>query len=293
MIVRAITEDADRLEAFLRSRAATSMFLRGNLAAHGVEDTEHPHGTTYWLEERAGEMIAVAGLTNGGNLMCQAPDQTGAFWREMTARLKGRSVAGITGVPEQTAAWIAALGFSPEEFAINDVIPLFQLDLKDLKEVREGLTLRAPTEADMPMLVEWFDGFHRDTGLVLPQGETLEQIAQGFLTGQNKRILLAEGAPVAMTAINTQAVNTVQVGGVYVPPAHRGKGYGGAVVALHLAELARDGLQLAILFAANAIAARAYQSIGFQRVGSYRVAMLNKPLTVAPTVQAAMSLRER
>ena len=51
-------------------------------------------------------------------------------------------------------------------------------------------------------------------------------------------------------------------------------------MALHLAALARQDVQQAVLFAANAYAAQAYERIGFCRVGEYRVALFKEPVIV-------------
>ena len=75
----------------------------------------------------------------------------------------------------------------------------------------------------------------------------------------------------------------MQVGGVFVPPAHRGRGHGGAIVAAQLQELQKTGTQTAILFAANNVAARAYERIGFRHIGTYALAMLEAPLIIKET----------
>lgn len=156
LLRKASEGDVPVLERFLGSHAETSMFLRGNLEAHGIGRTDHRHGTTYWLHQRDG-IVGVVACTNGGYLMCRAPNADATVWR---------------------------------------------------------------------------------------------------------------------------AADAVQVGGVCVPPAVRGQGLGGAVVALQLAELREQGAKVAILFAANAAAARAYERIGFQQIGSYEVALLKAPIIV-------------
>ncbi|WP_139792875.1 GNAT family N-acetyltransferase [Pseudophaeobacter leonis] len=85
------------------------------------------------------------------------------------------------------------------------------------------------------------------------------------------RILEVGGAPVAMTNFNAALPSIVQVGGVYTPPDLRGLGYARRAVALHLAEAQQAGITEATLFAANPAAARAYEAIGFSRIGSYRI----------------------
>ena len=292
MLREAVPADAVALEAFLARHAASSMFLRGNLEAHGTQERQHRRGTTYLIKEDAGAICAVAGCTNAGYLMCQAPDQDAAFWEEVCWSLEGRSVAGITGVPDQTAAWAKALGAGAEDYSLNDIEPLYQLDLADVAAVDPDLSLRLPLADDLAMLTRWYDGFHRDTGITPGSGMTNEGVARDFIDNPDGRVLVAGGQPVAMTKLNARAVDSVQIGGVYVPPDQRGHGYGGAVVALHLAALARQDVQQAVLFAANAYAAQAYERIGFCRVGEYRVALFKEPVIVG-AARVGTSSKER
>ncbi len=272
--------DVPALERFLASHPETSMFLRGNLEAHGIGSTDHRHGATYWLHERDG-IAGVVACTNGGYLMCQAPHADATVWRSAVSAVAGRRVAGITGVPDQVNAWADALGLTPDAFSVKETEPLYRLKLDDLSVPDvAGLHLRKPHGDDIPTLVDWFDGYARDTGIAPTDGASGQSAAGVFADHPAARILERGGAAVAMASLNARAAETVQVGGVYVPPAVRGQGLAGAVVALQLAELRELGAQVAILFAANAAAARAYERIGFQQIGSYEVALLKTPIIV-------------
>ena len=88
------------------------------------------------------------------------------------------------------------------------------------------------------------------------------------------------GTPVAMAAINACAGSALQIGGVFVPPELRGDGRAGRVVSALLAEKAQGEADTAILFAASESAAKAYERIGFQKIGAYRVALLKEPYTL-------------
>lgn len=272
--------DVPALDAFLAQFAETSMFLRGNLATHGIGNTDHRHGTDYWLYEKGG-IVAVVACTNGGYLMCQAPDADSTFWRVATRVLSGRQISGMTGVPHQVNAWAEALGLTRESFSVKETEPLYRLDLTQIMQpTMSGLALRKPEAGDAGMLADWFRGYADDTGITPTDGATGEVAAEVFAAHPAARILTQHGQAVAMSSLNAQVEGTVQVGGVYVSPSVRGQGFGGAVVALQLAELAKGAAHTAILFAANATAARAYERIGFCRVGSYEVAMLETPLDV-------------
>jgi predicted GNAT family acetyltransferase len=83
-----------------------------------------------------------------------------------------------------------------------------------------------------------------------------------------------------MNGINARAGQEVQIGGVYVPPGFRGQGRAGRAVAAQLAAARDGGARTAILFAGSAPAARAYERIGFERIGTYRVALLHRAAIV-------------
>ena len=271
---RAVQQDSAAVEAFLARHPETSMFLRGNLAAHGVHNTEHRHGTTYWLDEHHG-ISGIIGCTNGGYLMCQAPAADARFWAAAAQALSGREIKGLTGVPAQVNAWSAALGLNHDMFSIKVTEPLYRLPLDELKRPdMAGLVLRRPRADDAGLLTQWFEGYARDTGIAPTDGPSGKEAAAVFIAHDAARIFERESTPVAMTSLNAQVSDAVQVGGVYVPPLARGQGLGGAVVAAQLSELRAHGVNLAILFAANEPASRAYARIGFHHIGSYEVAML-------------------
>ena len=59
-------------------------------------------------------------------------------------------------------------------------------------------------------------------------------------------------------------------------PELRNQGLARAAVAMHLTEVAAQGVRHAILFAANPAAARAYEGIGFERRGTIAVALFEE-----------------
>lgn len=276
-------EDTPALQSFLAQHAETSMFLRGNLAAHGLGNTSHRHGTTYWIWGTP-HIKGVIGCSNGGYLMCQAPNAPSGFWMAAADMLQGRSVNGITGAPAQVEAWIAALGLATGAFSLRKNEPLYRLSLDQLiPSVAPDVHLREPVQLDLPLLADWFEGYATDTGIAPMGGASGVASAQMFAVHSAARVLVREETPVAMTSLNAELDEIVQVGGVYVPPALRGQGLGGAVVAAQLTELRGKGVQTAVLFAASAAAARAYERIGFAHIGSYEICLLKSAFTVERT----------
>ncbi len=281
MIRVATPKDAVALDAFLRPYAPTSMFLRGNLAAYGIGASDQPNATMFYLAEEAGQITAVVGATDSGFLMCQAPHADRAFWQACAAALDGRKLVGMTGVPEQIDALVGALGLDDAAFRVRRLEPLYRLALADLPEVRaQHMFLRRPKPQEAAWLAPWFDGYHAETGLGTLGGVDGSVAADRFVEKPDSRLLAVGDQVSAMSALNARTEDAVQVGGVYVPPAKRGKGFGGLVVALHLAEARAEGVTEAILFAVSSFAARAYEAIGFRHIGSYQVALLAGPVVI-------------
>ena len=75
--------------------------------------------------------------------------------------------------------------------------------------------------------------------------------------------------PVSYSAFNASLPEIVQVGGVWTPPEQRGRGYARAVVAGSLLDARAERVVRAVLFTENPAARRAYEALGFQRVGEY------------------------
>ncbi|MBL9047630.1 MAG: GNAT family N-acetyltransferase [Tabrizicola sp.] len=278
MIRRAGPGDEARLEVFLSCYPASSMFLRGNLAAHGLEDGESLHATSYHLWPAEGPIRAVLGLTRGGMVLCQFGAAPEAMSPLLVA-LRGQQVTGFSGDDAQTKALIAALGFTASDFRMNEAEPLFHLDLAQLQG--GGDMIRPPNPGDLPLLADWLRTYLIETGLGLDSpGGTVEERAERAISAGQLRFLLREGQPVAMAAVNARAGTSVQVGGVFVPPAARNRGLGRAVTRALLAETRAKGTTEAVLFSNNEAASQAYRSIGFTEVGSYRIAFLHTPRVV-------------
>lgn len=280
MLRTALAGDEAALDAFLARHAETSMFLRSNLASLGLFDRESPHGTEYWL---AGEPItAVFGLSNAGFAMSQAPGAPAALWDAFAAQVRGRALAGITGEAAQVAEAKRALGLASAPYALDDPEPLFRLDLADLSIPERPGTIRAPAESDRELLFTWMRAYAAELHMSEPHRldeEARGRTARALATG-DVRLLEIDGTPVAMTALNARLPDMVQIGGVYTPPALRGRGYARRVVAQHLAEVRGEGVKTAILFASGPAASRAYEAIGFRRIGTYALAILKEPVII-------------
>ncbi len=280
-------DDRIQLEAFLDTYWETSMFLRGNLALHGMEGSTHRHATTFWADEDITGICGVLGCTEGGLLMIQCPNADARTWSACREVLQGRTVLGGTGAPGQIEALMAALSAEDLVVAKSDTQPLYWLDIDNLKLPNcandPAAGLRKAAASDQSFLEVWHMGLARDTGMDAAAVSDHQAMAARFIEEQVGRLLTWQGTPVAMTNLNARAEDCVQIGGVYVPPEYRRRGFAQAVVGLHMRELSQhDGLTRAILFAASEGAARAYEGIGFEQIGFYAMHLLEKPHTIEP-----------
>lgn len=274
--------DAAAIESFLARHAETSMFLRGNLAAYGIDSgSVHPRASTYWL---AGDPLrAVFGRSNAGFLMLQAPDLLPGDLAGFSDALLGQRVAGITGATAQVAAVLGALGLREKHFSLHRPEPLYRLALDQLRMPDTRARLRAPRAGDRDLLLSWVWDYDTETLGSPPNDATRARVkatVDSILSGDTTRILVQDGTPVAKTAFNARLPDMVQIGGVYTPPGLRGRGHARAAVALHLEEARAEGVQTAILFASGPAACRAYEAIGFERIGEYTLAILTEPVEI-------------
>jgi GNAT superfamily N-acetyltransferase len=250
------------------------MFLRSNIARHGLTGGAHRHATAVHVAPADGAIAAVFGRTTDGMLLLQAPPPGDAFIAPWAAGVRGLPLAGITGDAGQVAALVAALDLPGGTCAVDHTEPLMEMALADLPAPLPGLTLRPAGKADIPLLTDWFAGYLIDTGLAPSGDAALASQAAGRAqdaVGGAVRLLCRGQSAIGMAAINARAGSDVQVGGVFVPRGLRGQGLGRAATAAVLAEARGQGAQRACLFANNAAAVRAYAALGFRTVGQYRI----------------------
>jgi predicted GNAT family acetyltransferase len=114
--------------------------------------------------------------------------------------------------------------------------------------------------------------------------ETLEKSVEEHwdrrLQKNDTWVLLSNGIPVSLSGINARLEDMVQVGPVWTPPQYRNKGFARLLLAYTLMEEKRKGTKKAILFTDNLAAIKAYQAVGFKKIGDYRLALLEKPISL-------------
>lgn len=278
MLREAVPADLGRVLEFLERRPETSMFLRSNLLAHGMEESSHPHASELLLWEEGAALKGVFGRNNQGNLVSQCPDAPRAVWGAIADWLTGKDVVSFVGEPDQVLAGISAFGWKEDALSLNETEPLYRLAIEDV--VDPGVDIRKPNEEDLPILQEWFTGYALELGEEEPGRAAKEAVrrARRALDQGTTRFMIQKGQPVCMVGTNARTPDMVQIGGVFTPETLRGRGYAGQALAAYLLEFAGTEVTQCILFAASRKAARAYEKIGFNHIGHYHVTMLKAPM---------------
>ncbi|MFC4218088.1 GNAT family N-acetyltransferase [Pseudophaeobacter arcticus] len=297
---RATQADLAAVQDFLAPRVATSMFLSGNLRDQGLTSAQtapragadHRKSMTLWLGEEAGQITGVIGYAAAGYVVFEAPALTQADYPALREALFGRPLLGLNGAVDQVAHLVAALDLPCHRAAMDEVEPHYHLALSALTIPSGAGRLRPALAQDLPQLIQWRMASEVETLGARDSAENRARARvslQELMAADRLRVLEQDGLAVAMTNFNAALPAIVQVGGVYTPPDLRGRGYARRAVALHLAEARGRGVTEAILFAANTAAARAYEAIGFARIGSYRIVNFDPGITLGETQLGELS----
>lgn len=279
--------DEALLRQFLLAHAQSSLLLLGNLSAVGIEYQGATYQAHYVGGFEAGALVAVAAHAWNGVLLLQAPMHAADVARE-ALRVSERSLSGVLGPWVQVQAVLHGLSLEREATTVcqREVLfelPLARLTLPQLLAQRTARVER-PRVEHLSQLVQWRHDFSVEA-LSEPPSETLLTKARESVERHHREgrlFALLEGQTLVSTcAFNVQVDGVAQLGAVYTPPAHRGRGAGRAVVAgaLQLAQL--EGVTTGVLFTgdANEPAQRAYRAIGFEAIGDYGMVFFAREVT--------------
>ena len=282
---KAVLEDLPRLDAFLMRHADGSMFPLGNLRQHGVTVTDHPRSMDFWIAERNGDITGAVGVSREGYVFPQTPEPDPLLSGVLCQDIAGRRLLGLIGPLVQAHRWRFDIGLEAVPVQHIGDEPHYALDLAELVTPDvEDLQLIAVSDEHCELVTEWRSHYLQEV-IGLERQAASEKAAQdvaGFLTMDSHRVLLRSGTPVSFTGFNSALNDIVQIGAVYTPPALRRQGLARAAVALHLGEARGRGVGRAVLFAASEKAARAYEAIGFQRIGDFSMIFFDGPQQVHP-----------
>jgi ribosomal protein S18 acetylase RimI-like enzyme len=188
------------------------------------------------------------------------------------------AVQGLRDDLEFLLPFLECQGFSASEIVDYD---LMQLDLSRRDNVpapkrpRE-ITIRPPVPEDLDALFPLQSGYEHEE--VIPRGGVFNPAAcrntlRSLIAGG--RILVAEtgGRIAGKINVNAESFTRLQIGGVYVDPAFRGRGIAKAMTAEFVHRMMPLGKGFTLFVKTGNPAARAvYDRTGFTRLAAYRIA---------------------
>ncbi len=210
----------------------------------------------------------------------QAPD-TAVEVAHLASAKSQRPILALVGPWSQVEAARIGLGLAERPMQKHAREDMFALNLSDLVVPSalssDAVTCRRADSADLELLRDWRYGYEMEsTGLA--ETEETRSFAAKAIEGHVERgeafvLEAADRCPVAMAAYNARVDDMVQIGGVWTPAALRGRGYARSAVAGALQQARREGIRRAVLYTEedNITARRAYEAIGFKRIGDYGV----------------------
>ena len=278
---RLTPDDRPVLDAFLDGHRATSVYLRSNLFHTGIRDGPKPYCGLYVGAFAGDALTDVAAHYWNGMIILQAPARP-AELALAAARESARAVNGLLGPWPQVEA--AEKVLEPGRKRLGEVAPdiLYRVFLDDLA-VPEPLSsgrvvCRRARDGDLNTLVAWRREFELHT-IGTPEHSINDAATRGKLKGMLRTgrlwVLEEAGRLVSMTGL-TVLPDMAKVGNVFTPVEARRRGYGRAAVAGSLLDVRVAGATEAVLFtqSKNRPAQRAYESLGFKRIGDYGMVML-------------------
>lgn len=288
---RALTErDRPELDTFLQRHADTTMFLRSNLYMVGLTYEGKVFEAEYVGAFEKGRLVGVAAHAWNHNLLVQAEQHLDALVCQ-TVSLSRRPVAGFLGPVDQVKEAIAALhleGIEPMHFGNDDLYGLDLLEMSLPSKLQSGdVVCRGARTGDLSRLTEWRVAYCAEV-LGDQIDDQLREEARELILKLHEQgdlwVLEDQGHLVAMTAFNAKVPDCVQVGGVWTPPEQRGRGFARSVVAGSLVQARDRGVRRGILFTDNPAASRAYESIGFRKIGTFGFVLFHDPVMVGASI---------
>lgn len=279
------SQDTHVLEEYLAPHKAECMFICSNLKATGIEyGGEDFEGEYFGYFDINDQLQGVIVHYWNGNVMMHSEDHD--VLEKLILHLKkniSRPVAGILGPNIQVEYVIKYFGISDHNFSINRNENLYEINLGALNELSMPSNMRVVSAKDIPknILTLWMKNYNIEA-LGALDDEALEKKVQEQwnlrLRKNDAWVLLSGSTPVALSAFNSRLSDMVQVGPVWTPPEYRNKGFARLLLAYTLHQEKLKGTKQAILFTDNPAAIKVYLSIGFKKIGNYRLALLEKPI---------------
>ena len=283
VIKKPVESDVAALSSWLNQYQETTMFIRNNLYHSGISYQDAPFHGDYFCAFENKQLTCVLVHYWNGNVMMQAENlpALSALVEEFELQ-KTRPIAGIIGEDTQANFVIDKLDLHPSIFAVNYQEKLFSLAFEHMMAPQAihsyCCSLKAVQDCDRDVIKQWLVAYNiealGDDANNPKLEESVTRDMQDPRLGQNRWVLFVDDTPVSLCGFNATLPNMVQIGPVYTPPSFRNKSFARIAVYLCLKQAAARQVKRAILFTNDSAAIRAYQALGFNQIGYYRLALL-------------------
>lgn len=184
---------------------------------------------------------------------------------DFARELAGQDYIGVAGIGEAPRAFAEAAAALGRRFRLRMIMHVMELRQPPAFPGAAGFA-RAPLPEDFDWLVESRLGFHRDLAPLDPPPD-LDSVVR--VIRERRHLLWMLGDERVSMATEARALpGSVTIGGVYTPPAWRGRGFAGSAVASLSAQAFAEGKRAVSLWADvdNPASNRCYAKIGFRAV---------------------------
>ncbi|MFJ3902230.1 GNAT family N-acetyltransferase [Streptomyces sp. NPDC090025] len=225
-------------------------------------------------ERAAGEVSGVCLVTAGGMLVLGAMDDEAArLLAAVTPETIPEVIPEVREVRGEAAA-VEAYGLgSGRAWRVTRRMRLYRLGELTPEEPGPPGGARLATAADVPLVLDWMRAFAADIGEDPDADHSANvraRVDEGLL-----HLWEVAGEPVAMASVSRTEAGQARVSPVYTPPAHRARGYGGAVTAAVSRAARTAGATQVLLFTdlANPTSNALYQRLGYRPVRDHLAAV--------------------
>jgi RimJ/RimL family protein N-acetyltransferase len=240
------------------------------------ESPEAPLGA---LVHQGSTLVAAALLSRDNWLIALGPDRALEALGRWAACDGAPRFAGYVGAEPAVRAFERGLDM-PAHTHLE--LPLMRLDGQPGQPSPVDGRLRAVDETELPLLCAWHEAFRREARIERTPEQVKEDAARSLRFGTQFFWVDGSGRPVGLVGGALIAPSGARIGPVYTPPALRGCGIGGAMVAALSRRLLDDGARDVFLFtdAGNPTSNALYQRIGFVPIGRHLHRVLSASVAI-------------
>lgn len=229
---------------------------------------ESPEALLGALVHQGSTLIAAALLSRENWLIAVGPDRALEVLGRWAASDAAPRFAGYVGAEPAVLAFERGLAV-PAHTHLE--LPLMRLEGEPrLPRAVDG-RLRTVDETELPLLRAWHEASRREARIERTPEQVKEDAARSLRLGTQFFWIDGSGRPVGLVGGARIAPSGARIGPVYTPPALRGCGIGGAMVAALSRRLLDEGAREVFLFtdASNPTSNALYQRIGFVPIGRH------------------------